>query len=172
MDKRLIEEIATHQRAILANMLNIKMFRDLTKVFENKHFGHYSAIFEFVCEHPEYDSAHEAQNLELFHHLKQSGTGLEKWNEVTLEPWISKNPYEDAEWLLRYYYFDAKDPSKIIETLDEYNEKRDALSEIRSAKDAGKYDGETLAMAAYEEMCERHDAYESGNASKNRNEPY
>lgn len=173
MDKRIIEEIKTHQRAILNRLMSISMFRDLTGVLDAKHFGEYRCVYEFIKEHPEYESAHEAQNLELLHFLKENGDPkFERWREIMDEPWSCRNPYEDSEWLLRYFYFDSRDPSKIIDTLEEYNEKRDALKELRTRDESKKYDGQAIAEKSYEEMCQRHDEYESGKAPKHRHEQY
>lgn len=81
---------------------------------------------------------------------------MEYWREIADEKWYSHNPFTDTETLLRYYYFDARDSSKIIDTLDEYNAKRDLLTEIRTDQEGKKYDGQTIAEKSYEEICERH----------------
>lgn len=160
MDKRTIEEIEIHQRSILGNILHIPDFRALTKIMEPKHFGRYAVILNFIDANPQYENFNEAHNIELLHFLKENGDPKwERWNEVTDEPWVSRNAYNSCEWLLRYYYFDARDPSKIIDTLEEYNQKRDALTELRTRDESKKYDGQAIAEKSYEEMCERHDEY-------------
>lgn len=71
MDKRTIEEIGVFQRGILSNLLNMTGSRVLSPVLEPKYFGRYSAIFDWIIDNPEYESADEAQNLGMFKYLKE-----------------------------------------------------------------------------------------------------
>lgn len=165
MDKRTIEEIGVFQRAILSNLLNFAHSRTLMQVMESKYFGRYSVIFDWMVSNPEYDTAEESQNLQMFGYLQKNGA-LEQWKEVSMEKWYSRNPFNDAETLLRYYYFDARDSSKIIDTLDEYNAKRDLLTEIRTGQDGKKYSGLEIGAEVWEELHQAKADRASGTVTK------
>ena len=95
----------------------------------------------------------------MHRHLSENGL-LKEFAECTEAEWYATNLGAEAEKLLRYYYFDSRPSSAILDHLEEYNQKRDALSIVRSNQDSAKYSGKEIGISTHEEICEMHLARE------------
>jgi hypothetical protein len=133
MDK-IIKDVRVCQQAIMSHLLETDGAKPYLPVLEPQMFGPYGKIFEWIR-----DNGNE-KTTEFYGHLSKNRLS-DEFQECVLVEWYSTNVGAEIEKLLRYYYFDTRPSTKILDHLEEYNSKRDALSIIRTNQDSKKYSG-------------------------------
>ncbi len=142
------------QRAILSHLLNRE---GLTETYKEclfpKLFGEYSKIYSYIAENG------SDKTTDLHWYLIRNKL-TQEYTDILWEDWYANNLDREIEKLLKIYYFDSRNSSTILSTIDEYSDRMEKLERIRNHNNSLKYNGLDIGTTTYEEICEKNANYD------------